>query len=333
MPTLFTVPRRALLAGAVFAATVAAAAAPALLHAQTFPTKPVRIVVPAAAGGNLDLIARAVGQKMGDDLKQSVIGENRPGAALLPGTQYAAKQPPDGYTLLGNSNTTVTAPVLMANAGYDPLRDFTGIGPMARVPMLLVVGPAVPANTVQEFVKLIREKPDTVTGATAGGGSSSHIGAELFFQQAGARTLLVPYKGNSPALIDIVAGRVGYIFDAVTTTVQFVKSGQLRALGATGQTRSVLLPNVPTIAEAGLAGYQTEIFNGLAAPAGTPREVVRRLHASLQRAVANPELQQQFGKQGVELATNRTHEEFDAFLRNEVERYTRLAKSANIKVD
>lgn len=323
-------PRRVIATGL---AALLPALAPVAAQAQAFPAKPVRIIVPAAAGGNLDLISRSVAQKMGDDLKQSVIVENRPGAALLAGTQYAAKQPPDGYTLLGNSNTTVTAPVLMANAGYDPLRDFTGIGLMARVPTLLVVGPAVPANTVQEFIKLLKEKPDSLTGATAGNGSSSHIAAEMFFQQVGSRTLLVPYKGNAPALIDIVAGRVGYLFDAVTTTYQFIKAGQLRALGATGLTRSVLLPNVPTIAESGLANYNTEIFNGLAAPMGTPRDVVRRLHAALTKAVTNPELKEQYAAQGVELATNKTPEEFDAFLRNEVERYTRLAKSANIKVD
>lgn len=316
---------------AALACFVLLAPAPAL--GQAYPNKAVRIVVPAAAGGNLDLITRAIAQKMAEDLGQPVAVENRPGASLLIGTRYVAAAAPDGYTILAVANTTVTAPSIVANAGYDPVKDFAGIGLTAMVPMVLVAEAKAPVKTVQDLIRLAKTRPDAVSFATSGGGSTGHIAAELFFAQAGFRALLVPYKGNSAALTDVAGGRVGYMFDQVTTSLPFIRSGRLKLIAVAGTTRSPLFPDTPTVAESGLPGYETDTFNGLVAPAGTPRPIINRLHEAVTKAVANPDLRKTYSVQGVELLTNRTPEEFDAFIKRETERYAKLAKSANIKTE
>ena len=317
--------RRLVLAGAgALAATRAFAA---------YPEKIIRLVVPLAAGGNVDIVARAVAEPLSKALGQPIVVENRPGASSLVGTQFVAKSPPDGYTLLAVASTFVSAPAIVANPGYDPVKDFSGVGLTCRIPMALLVHPDVPARTVSEFIALLKSKPGQVSYATAGTGSTGHIAAELFAQATGARMMMVPYKGNAQATIDVLSGQVNAMFDQVSTATPNVQAGKLRALGVTTRTRTPVLPDVPTIEEAGVPGYEDATINGLLVPAGTPRDVVQRLHAELAKVLAAPELRQRFSERGIELASSASPEEFDAFIAAETAKYTKLAKEANIKAE
>jgi len=324
------------------ASVIAAAAACVSLHAASVqaqtkavypdPAKQIRIVVPLAPGGNLDIVARTLAQGLGERLGQQLIVENRPGASSLVGTQYVAKSAPDGYTLLAIANTFTSVPSIVANPGYDPLRDFVGVSLTCRIPQVLSVNPAVPVHSVKELIELARAKPGTVSYGTSGNGSTAHIAAELFSRQAGGIKLLhVPYKGNSQAMTDLLAGQVMMMFDQVSTSAPHIKSGKIRPLGVTTLTRSAVLPDVPTISESGLPGFEDVTFNGIVAPAGTPREAIDRLQAEIATVLGSPELRQRFLERGIELQASRSAEEFSAYLRSEVEKYAKLVREAGIK--
>ncbi|HKC43105.1 MAG TPA: tripartite tricarboxylate transporter substrate binding protein, partial [Burkholderiales bacterium] len=256
----------------------------------------------------------------------------RPGASSLVGTQYVAKSAPDGYTLLAIANTFASVPSVVANPGYDPLRDFVGVSLTCRIPQVLSVNPAVPVHSVKELIELARAKPGTVSYGTSGNGSTAHIAAELFSRQAGGIKLLhVPYKGNSQAMTDLLAGQVMMMFDQVSTSAPHIRSGKIRPLGVTTLTRSAVLPDVPTISESGLPGFEDVTFNGIVAPAGTPREAIDRLQAEIATVLGSPELRQRFLERGIELQPSRSAEEFSAYLRSEVEKYAKLVREAGIK--
>ena len=315
-----------LLAAAVLAVVVSASS-----WAQSYPAKPVRVIVPLVPGGNLDIVARAIAQRLGDGLGQQIIVENRPGASSLVGTQFVSKSAPDGYTLLAMANTFASVPAVIANPGYDPVKDFTGVTMTCKVPQILVINPALPVKSVKELIALARARPGELSYASSGSGSTGHFAAELFNQKAGLKMLHVPYKGNAQALVDIVAGQVMMMYDQVSTSSPHVKSGKLRALAVTSSTRSSLFPELPTVDEAGVKGYEAITFNGLLAPAGTPRETLARLQAEVAKIVAVPALRNNFLERGVELTASTSPDEFTAYVRNEVVASAKLARDAGIK--
>jgi tripartite-type tricarboxylate transporter receptor subunit TctC len=302
-------------------------------HAQGFPAKQVRIIVPLVPGGNLDIVARAIAAPMGETFGQQIIVENRPGASSLVGTQFVAKAPADGYTLLAIANTFATVPSLMKNPGYDALKDFTGVSLTCLVPMALVVTRTMPVKTVKDLIALGRAQPGQLAYGTAGAGSTGHIAAELLAVQSGIKLLHIPYKGNAAAIVDVIAGNVQIMFDQVSTAKSYVDSGRLRALGVTSLKRSPLFPDVPTIDESGLKGYEEITFNGLLAPAGTPREVLARLNTEVQRIVRLPELRKRYLERGIELAASASPDEFTAYIKAEFDKKAKLAKAAGIRIE
>lgn len=314
----------------VVLAAVTAAVLSGGLQAQNYPVKPVRVVVPLVPGGNLDIVARAIAQRLSEGLGQQVIVENRPGASSLVGTQFVAKSAPDGYTLLAMANTFASVPAVIANPGYDPVKDFTGVTMTCKVPQMLVINPALPVKSVRELVALAKARPGELSYASSGSGSTGHFAAELFNQKAGLKMLHVPYKGNAQALVDIIAGQVMMMYDQVSTSGPHVRAGKLRALAVTSSTRSSLFPDLPTIDEAGVKGYVAITFNGLLAPAGTPREVLSRLQGEVAKAIAVPALRNSFLERGVELTASSSPDEFTSYVRNEVVASARLARSAGI---
>jgi tripartite-type tricarboxylate transporter receptor subunit TctC len=303
-------------------------------EAQTdYPSKPIRLVVPVAAGGNQEITARAIAEEMSRSLGQQIVVEARPSSSALVGTQFVARSAPDGYTLLSVSTTFVRAAALVASAGYDPVRDFSPVSLVSRIPQVLVVNPASPAHSVAELIALAKAKPGEIAYATSGIGSTGHIAAELFMRMAGVKMLHVPYKGNAQALVDVLGGQVPVMFDQVSTSLSHIRAGKLRVLGVTSRTRSPLLPAVPTVDEQGLAGFEDVTWNGILAPVATPREIVERLRAEIAKAVAVPELRKRYLERGIELTGSASAEEFSAFVKAEVASFARLAKDAGLKAE
>jgi|SRR5579864_7541643 len=321
--------------GIILAAVLAASCAVALgqntADYPNYPNRALRIIVPLSAGGNVDIVARAVADPVSRSLGQPVVVENRPGASSLVGTLLVAKSAADGYTLLAVANTFATVPLTVTNPGYDPLKDFAGVTLTCLVPQVLIVNPALPANSVRELIALAKSQPGKLTFATSGNGSTGHMASELFNRQAGISMLHVPYKGNSQAIVDLIGGQVSMMFDQVSTSAPQIKAGKVRALGVTSLKRSPLLPDVPTVDESGLPGYEDITFNGLVAPSGTPREILVRLNRAVAEAVRAPDLHDRFLERGVELAASASPEAFGEYIRSEVEKKSRLAREAGIK--
>ncbi len=317
-------------AAASFAATVVVAGA---AQAQAWPAKPIRIVVPLLPGGNVDIVARALAAPMGETFGQQIIIENRPGASSLVGTQFVAKAAADGYTLLAIANTFATVPSLMRNVGYDALKDFTGITLTCTVPMALVVTPTLPVRTVKDLITLAKARPGQLAYGHAGAGSTGHIAAELLSLQSGIKMLGVPYKGNSATVVDVIAGNVQMMFDQVSTAKAYVDSGRLRALGVTSLKRSPLFPQVPTIDESGLKGYEEITYNGLIAPVGTPSAALARVNAEVARIVRLPEVQKRHLERGIELTASATPDAFTAYVKKEFDRMAKLARETGIRMD
>jgi len=296
-----------------------------------FPEKPIRVIISAAAGGNLDVTVRVVGQRMGATLGQTLVMENRAGGNSLPATRLVKDAAPDGYTLLAMSNTFVISPNFILNPGYDAARDFAAIGLMNRLPMLMVTSSKSPHKTFAAFMNAARTKADAVSFASSGIGTATHLPAALLEQRANLKMLHIPYKGNAPAIADVLSGRVDVIFDPISTSAQHVRDGRFIALGISTTTRSPTMPEVPTIAEQGFPGYDFTVYTGLVAPAGTPVPVVHRLHDALLKATSLPDVREGFAKGGTEAATHPSAEAFAEFIKSELARYAKLVKDANIK--
>jgi len=308
-------------------------AADAWSQGAPYPVKLVRVINPVAAGGNQDIVARAYADQLARAFGQPVVVESRPGSTAMVGTRFVKSAPPDGYTLLAISNTFTRVPAMVTDPGYDPVKDFAAISMTSDVPLVLVVTPALPVKTVQEFVALAKRKPGELTVASSGAGSTGHVAAAMFSRRAGIKLLDVQYKGAAPAVVDLVGGHVMLRFDQVTTSLQFIRAGKLRALGVTTGKRSAVLPDVPTMQEAGLAGFHDSTFNGMVAPAGTPREVVERLRAEIAKAAASPELRNRFAEQGIEMVGSKSPDEFAGFLRKQVDEFAILARQAQLTVN
>ena len=301
--------------------------------AQSYPSRPIRVIVPVAPGGNVDLVARSLAQQLTENIGQQVIVENRPGASSLVGTQFAAKSAPDGYTLLAVANTFAMVPSIVANPGYDPLKDFTGVTLTCLVPQVLVVNPALPVHSVKQLIALAKARPGEISYASSGAGGTGHMATELLSRQVGVKMLHVPYKGNSQAIVDVIGGQVMMMFDQVSTSEPYIKAGKLRALAVTSRVRSPLFPDVPTIDESGAPGYEDITFNGLVAPAGTAREILVRLNEEVAKVVRMPALRDRFLKRGVELKASASPEEFNAHIKAEVEKKGKLARDAGIRLE
>jgi len=300
----------------------------------SYPIRSIKIIVPVAPGGIVDIVARALAEALTKALGQQVIVENKPGASSLLGTNFVAKSAPDGYTLLAHSTTFVTAPVLLKNAGYDPLKDFIPITVTCQIPMVLVVNPdKIAARNLKDFVALAKAQPKFYAYASSGNGSTGHIAAELFSSAAGVSYLHVPYKGNAQSMVDLLGGQIPFMFDQVSTSAQYILSGKVAAIGVTSKTRSPILPNVPTLDESGLTGFEDSTFNGLFAPAGTPAAIIARLHSELTKILQAPTLVQQFMTKGVELGASPSPEQFKQYLAQQTKRYQELASSAKIAAD
>jgi len=301
--------------------------------AQTYPAKPVRIIVPFPPGGPTDVVGRLVATKLGEALNQQFVVENRAGAGGTVGSEVVAQAPADGYTLLyGSTSTLAMAPSLYRKLGYDPRKSFAPISLVSSGPLLVAVNAAVPAQTLAQLIALAKEKPGALNYGSAGNATPPHLAAELFKSLAAIDLTHVPYKGGAPALQAIAAGEVQVIFEGIVTLLPQIRAGRLRALAITGTARDVTLPDVPTVAEAGLPGFQVNFWSGLVAPAGTPAEVVNVLNAALRRALAAPDARDTLTKFGLAPAGN-TPLEFARFIDSEIVRWDRAVQASGAKVD
>ena len=316
--------------GRILAACVAIVALTA--QAQSWPQKPVKIIVPFAAGGPADIYARFVGDKLSAALGQPFVIEDRPGGGALPGTDAVAKSAPDGYTLLMMSNTHTVNESLFSDKPYQLLRDLVPVAPVNYSDLVMVVHPSVPANTLAEFIALAKAKPGALNYASSGPGTPYHMAGELFKAMAGVDIVHVPYKGSSGARTDILGGQVQMMFDAITTMAPHVEAGKVRALGTTGKVRSSVLPNVPTISEAGVPGYEAVIWLGIMAPKGTPQAIVDRLNAEIRKAVTSPDLEADWKKQGA-VPMSMSPGEFDKYLHADIEKWARIVKISGARQD
>ena len=297
---------------------------------QAYPSKPVRIIVPFAAGGPADIYARVLGEKLQASLGQPFVVEDRPGGGAIVGTDAVAKSAPDGYTLLMMSNTHTVNESLIRDKPYQLLRDFTPVAPVNYSDLVMVVHPSVPAANLAEFIALARAKPASLNYASSGPGTPYHMAGELFKAMAGVDIVHVPYKGSSGARTDVLGGQVQMMFDAITTMAPNVRAGKLRALATSGKVRSAVLPEVPTLSEAGVTGYEAVIWLGIMAPAGTPKAIVERLNAEITRVTAAPEIREAWSRQGATaLAMN--PEEFARYVREDIDKWARIVKISGAK--
>jgi len=302
----------------------------AVSAAATYPDHPIRFVVPVAAGGGNDIVARLLAQKLTDAWGQSVVVDNRPGAATAIGAEIVARAIPDGYTIMLTSVSFAINAGMRKQLPFDPVRDFATITQVARVPQIMVVNPAVPATTLAEFIALAKAKPGQLNYASAGTGSSTHLAMELFMDMTGTKLNHVPYKGTAPGLTDVIAGHVQITFDAIPPTLPHVKSNRVRALAIGGTQRFPTLPDVPTLAEAGLPNYTFQSWFGIFAPARTPEAVVRTLNRELVRIIALPETRKAFVELGIE-PVGTSPEDFGKYLRAEIARWSDVMRAHNIR--
>ena len=311
--------------------TVALAFGAGLAHAQSYPNRPVKIVVPFAAGGPADNYARFMAQRLTDELKQPFVIDNKPGAGSIIGTDFAAKSPADGYTLLMMSNAHTVNESLIPNKPFGLMKDFVGIAPVNYSNLLLVVHPSVPVKNVAELVALAKSKPGKLNYASSGNGTPYHMAGELFKHMAGISMTHIPYKGSSGARTDIVGGQVDVMFDAETTMAEFARNGQVRMLGATGVTRSANLPDMPTVAET-VPKYEATIWLGFMAPKGTPADIVTKLNAEMRKIVNNPDVKTAWAKQGA-VPMSMSVAEFDQYLNADIAKWANIVKVSGAKAD
>ena len=300
------------------------------VSAQTYPTKPVKIVVPSAPGGGTDIVARLLAQSFSKALGQNFIVENKPGAGNLIGIETVARAPADGYTLLFVASPLVLNPILFKKVNYDPIKDFSPISLAATAPNILVVHPSTPATNVKEWVELAHKGQNKLSYASAGVGTSPHMSMELFNAMAGIQTLHIPYKGTTPAVTDLLGGQVNAMFSNALTVMPHIQSGKLRALAVSGNRRLELLPDVPTVMEAGIAQYVSLQWYGLLAPAGTPPAVIQTINREMVKALQSKDIKDKLASEGAEPAGS-TPAEFANLIKNDFEKWSKVAKSSGIE--
>jgi tripartite-type tricarboxylate transporter receptor subunit TctC len=319
---------RTTLYGIAFLAALTSSTSHAQAH--SYPTKPIRWIVGYTPGGTADMLARAVGQKLAESWGQQVIVENRPGAGTNIGTEVAAKSPPDGYTLFMPTVANAINPTLYPKLNFDILRDFVHITNFAKVPGIVVVHPSVPAKNVQVLIALAKAHPNSLRHGSTGIGSPHHLAGEIFKSMAGVKMVHVPYRGASPALIDVIAGHIEVYFGAMVSTLPHVKSGKLRALGVTTLKRVAVVPDIPTISEQGLKGFDTGSWFGVSVPTGTSREIISKLHAECIRIIGLRDVRDRMVAEGAEFVGD-TPEQFAAFFRSEIEKWGRAVKASGAR--
>ena len=306
--------------------------APATAHAQPYPNRPIKIIVPYAAGGAVDIVARSIGQPLAEALKQPVIVDNRPGASANIGMEMVAKATPDGYTLLMASNGIATNMALFPNLTFDGRRDFVPIAKIGYAPLVIVAPASSPAKSLKDLIAMATAEPGKLSYASAGNGSSGHLAGELLKSTAKVDILHIPYKGGAPAITDLLGERISFMPINPVEVMAHIRAGRLRALAVASDKRFPLLPDVPTVAEAGLPGYEASVWWGLVAPAKTPPEIVRQLNAETNKALANPAIANKLGELGI-VVTPGTTDQFAAFIKSQTELWSDVVKSAGIKPD
>jgi tripartite-type tricarboxylate transporter receptor subunit TctC len=301
--------------------------------AQNYPAKPVRVIVPFPAGGGADIFARLIGRKLGENLGQSFVVDNRAGASGIIGCEAVARSAPDGYTLLmGTTGTHTTNPAVFSKLPYDSIKDFAPISLVAEAPFVLLIHPSLPVKNVKELIQLAKSRPGELIYASSGVGSSSHFGFELFNSMAGIKAVHVPYKGLGPASADTIAGNITMTWDSISASAPFIKAKRLRALGIGSAKRSSLLPDVPTIAESGLSGFELGSWYAFFAPAATPAEIVRNLQREIVKAIAAPGMREQFAALGAE-PVGSTPEELAAVVQRDLVKWAKVAREAKVKAE
>jgi len=300
--------------------------------AQDYPSRPVRIIVPFAPGGSADVYGRFIGQRLQDALGQSFVVDNRPGAGSIIGTDAVAKSAPDGYTLLLMSNTHTVNESLVPNKPFQLMRDFVAVAPLSNSDLVLVVKAGLPAHNLAELIRMAKIKPGSLSYASSGQGTPYHMAGELFKAMAGVSIVHIPYKGSSGARSDLLGGQVEMMFDAIPTMAEHIRSGKVRGLATTGKTRSAVLPEVPTISEAGVPGFEATLWLGLLAPKGTPSSIVNKLNAEIGKIVSNPEVRRAWAAQGT-TAMTMTVEEFARYLNDDIEKWAHIVKISGAKPD
>ena len=313
----------------LFAALMLVAAGAGIAQSN-YPNRPVRMVVPSSAGGGADIVARIVAPRLAERLGQQVVVDNRPGAGTMIGGEVVARSAPDGYTLLMGVSTLATNPVIYRNMPYDALRDFAPITEVASLPNILVVHPSVPVKTVKELIAFTRAHPGQLSYGSPGTGTNPHLAMELFRSMAKVDMLHIPYKGSAPAIIDLIAGHITVMAATALTGIPHVRSGRLRALAVTGTARAAAAPDVPTIAEAALPGYDAVQWYGVLAPAQTPKDIVSKLHTEIVRILQTPEVKDRLLGDGADPVGN-TPDEFTRFIKVETDKWAKVARDAGIK--
>jgi len=315
------------------AAAFLLAALVASAQAQNYPTRPIRFIVPIAAGGGADLVARVIAERLSRNLGQQVVVENRAGGGTVIGAELVARSPADGYTwLLGTATSHAINASLVKKLPYDPVKDFAPIALVAVLPQIIVIHPALPAANLTDFIALAKKRPGEILFGSPGNGSNNQLGAEMLNIVAGIKTLHVPYKGAGPAITDLLAGHLQFMFTTIPPALPQVKAGRLRALAVAGAKRSALLPELPTTAEQGARGVEAASWNGILLPAGAPRDIITRLHAEISVVMKQPEVIERLAGAGVEAAMM-SPEEFAAYIESETARYAKVVKSSGARVD
>jgi tripartite-type tricarboxylate transporter receptor subunit TctC len=298
--------------------------------AQDYPSRPVKMIIPFGAGGPTDIFTRLLAEELRKSLKEPFVMENRPGAGTIIGTDAAAKSPPDGYTLLMISATQTTTETLVPNKPFKLMRDFVPVASLLNSELVMVVHPSVPVNTVKEFIALAKSKPGALNYASSGVGSNYHMAGELFKNLTGTDILHVPYKGSSGARNDIISGQIEMMFDSLPSMAPMIKAGRVKALGTSGKVRSAILPDVPTLAEAGVPGYEATIWIGLMVPTGTPQPIVTLLSTEINKILARPDVKEAWEKQGATPMIMKP-EEFGVYVQSEIDKWAKVIKANNIK--
>jgi tripartite-type tricarboxylate transporter receptor subunit TctC len=314
----------------VLAALLALCAAPASVNAQAWPSRPVRIVVPSPPAGGTDIIARVMAEHFSKAFKQQFFVENRPGAGNMLGIESVARSAPDGYTFLMTASTISLNSVLYKKVSYDPIKDFAPITIAATAANILIINPSVPAKTLTEFIAYARKQDGKLTYGTPGAGTSPHMSMELFKSMAGVKLQHIPYRGTAPALTDVISGQITSMFSNALTARPQIEAGKVRALGASTPKRSITLPDVPTIAEAGVPGYEATQWYGFLAPAGTPPAIIAQIHAEAVKTLNSAAMQEKLAHDGAEPAPS-TPEALGAHIRNEIEKWRKVAQAAGIQ--
>ena len=320
------------LARPIVGLVLAVCAAPQAFAQTPYPARPVRIVVPYSAGGPADIYARFIGDRLQKALGQPFVVENRPGAGAIIGTEAVAKSAPDGYTLLMMSNTHTVNESLFTRKPYSLLRDLTPIAPVNYSDLILVVHPSVPAKNLKELIELAKAKPGALNYASSGPGTPYHMAGELFKAMAGIDVVHVPHKGRAEARTDVLAGNVQMMFDAITTMAPLVQAGKVRAIATSGKTRSSITPDVPTLNEAGVPGYDAVIWLGVMAPAGTPKPIIDLLNADIEKIVNSPDVKAVWAKQGA-VPMRMTPAEFGKFIEQDIQKWAKVVKISGARID